>query len=219
MRISFPNLALALAVIVMLAAPTKANAEIHLINQVSLTFDPPTLTITEGDIVRWRWKSGSHTVTNGTGAADPQVGTLFDEALTSANPIVEYQFTTAGTYPYFCRVHEAFNMNGTITVDVASGVETPPVTSATLRQNHPNPFSATTEIEYTIDARAPVTVSVFDTRGRHVVTLESADRAAGVHQVRWNGENARGNRVPAGVYYYRLQAGDLTRIKKLVLLK
>ena len=86
------------------------------INQSGLTFDPDTITIQAGDTVEWNWSGGSHTVTSGTGAADPDVGLLFDEPLNSSNPTVSYTFDTAGDYPYFCRPHELCGMTGIIHV-------------------------------------------------------------------------------------------------------
>ena len=75
---------------------SSACATTHTVTQVNLTFSPDALTVLVGDTVRWVHSSGSHTVTNGTGAADPAAGTLFDEALTAANPVVEYVFARSG---------------------------------------------------------------------------------------------------------------------------
>lgn len=78
-------------------------------------------TIAAGTTVVWTVMDSSfHTVTNGSGSSDPTYGTLFDSPLDPTNPIVTYQFTVPGVYPYFCQPHEFSGMNGTITVTVAA---------------------------------------------------------------------------------------------------
>jgi plastocyanin len=191
----------------------------HIVDQVSLTFVPNTLTIVEGDTVQWVRSGGSHTVTNGTGASDPDVGTLFDAPLNFSNPTFEYVFTTAGTYPYFCRPHESSGMTGTITVDVATGARPPLAAGVTLRQNYPNPFNATTEIGYVLPQAGSVTLGVYDARGRRVATLENGVRSQGPHRAVWNGRTSDGGRVPTGIYFYRLQSGGFVMTKKLVILR
>jgi flagellar hook assembly protein FlgD len=52
-----------------------------------------------------------------------------------------------------------------------------------------------------------------------VRTLVDGARAAGSYQVLWDGRNARGAQVSSGVYFYRLQAGDLTQMRRMLLLK
>jgi plastocyanin len=88
----------------------------HNVNQTGFTFVPANITIQVGDTVMWTHSAGSHTVTNGTGAADVNAGVLFDAPLTAANPTFQYVFNTPGTVPYFCRPHEGLGMKGTITV-------------------------------------------------------------------------------------------------------
>ncbi|MFH0778144.1 MAG: plastocyanin/azurin family copper-binding protein [Candidatus Eisenbacteria bacterium] len=86
------------------------------VTQVNLTFTPDTVTVAVGDTVAWVWTSGSHTVTNGLGAADPDAGSMFDEFLNSSNPFVEFVFTQVGEVPYFCRPYEALGMKGRVFV-------------------------------------------------------------------------------------------------------
>lgn len=80
-----------------------------------LQFNPPTLTVTAGTTVTWEnGGGGAHTVTSATGSGD-----TYD--LTLAAGTVSRQFTTAGTYDYFCRNHgidgaPPTGMHGRITV-------------------------------------------------------------------------------------------------------
>lgn len=106
---------LTLGVVFALAA-TTAMATTHQVNQVGFTFDPDDITINVGDTVEWVWANNSHTVTNGTGPADPNVGTLFDDPLDAGNTMVSYTFNSAGDVPYFCRPHFSFDMTGIVRV-------------------------------------------------------------------------------------------------------
>jgi plastocyanin len=86
------------------------------IRAAAQAFDPMTTTIAAGTTVQWVNGDGvPHTVTSGTGSASADAGKMFDEPLGSGQAF-SFVFSTPGTYPYFCRPHEAANMRGTITV-------------------------------------------------------------------------------------------------------
>jgi len=93
-----------------------AGAADHIITQTGFTFVSDDLTISVGDEVEWDWTGGSHTVTSGTGLADPDIGLFFDVPLDSANDSFSYQFDTVGDFPYFCRPHVDLGMTGIIRV-------------------------------------------------------------------------------------------------------
>jgi hypothetical protein len=88
-----------------------------------------------------------------------------------------------------------------------------------LEQNYPNPFNPVTAVPYQIPRPGRVTVRVIDTRGRTVRTLEDGFRAAGFHEVLWDGRDERGNPAATGVYSVRMEAGDFSRQVKVVLMK
>lgn len=83
-----------------------------------------------------------------------------------------------------------------------------------LSKNFPNPFNATTMIEYTLTASGPVKVEVFDILGRSLETLVDRNQPAGRYQVEWNAA-----KYASGVYFYKIQTADSNSIKKMVLLK
>jgi len=62
-----------------------------------------------------------------------------------------------------------------------------------------------------------VTLTLFDATGRRVTTLLSGTLAAGIHSIPWHGVNAAGKAVPAGVYFYRLEAGRFRDTRKLLI--
>src|SRR5262245_61015486 len=62
-----------------------------------------TVRIKTGEAVTWQWIGGTHTVTNGTGLADPSAGTLFDQPLDLTHTSFTFTFMNAGNFPFFCR--------------------------------------------------------------------------------------------------------------------
>ena len=97
-----------------------------------------------------------------------------------------------------------------------------------LGQNRPNPFARTTLIQYTLARESDVTLDVFDLRGQRVARLVNGREAAGRHEVSFGtgahagagaGAGFSLGRVPAGVYFYRLQAGPLTATRKMLLVQ
>ncbi|MCK6558082.1 T9SS type A sorting domain-containing protein [candidate division KSB1 bacterium] len=94
----------------------------------------------------------------------------------------------------------------------------PPVTFV-LYQNIPNPFKDFTTIDYVMEGRGHVMLRVYDILGRHVRTLVDAVQGEeDIYTVLWHGENDAGKRLPAGIYFYRFEAGRLTQTKKMILL-
>jgi len=75
-----------------------------------------------------------------------------------------------------------------------------------VSRNYPNPFNPSTTIQYRLPDRADVTLTVFNLRGQAVATLVRENQTPGEHLTSWNGEGGNGERVPSGVYVYRLQA-------------
>jgi hypothetical protein len=83
-----------------------------------------------------------------------------------------------------------------------------------LEQNYPNPFNPTTKINYELPITNYVDLSIYNSLGQKVATLVSERQSAGSYQVQWNASG-----FAAGLYYYRLHAGNFSDVKKLILLK
>ena len=83
-----------------------------------------------------------------------------------------------------------------------------------MEQNYPNPFNPSTTINYEMPSSGKVSIKIFNVMGKEVGTLADEYQSAGVHEVKF--QNAS---LPSGAYFYRLQAGDYVRIKKMVLMK
>lgn len=84
----------------------------------------------------------------------------------------------------------------------------------------PNPFrNDATTVAFTLSPGGPVELDVMDVTGRRVARLLDRPLDAGTHEVTWNGRNARGGNVAAGVYFLRLRSGATERVAKLVKLR
>jgi hypothetical protein len=84
-----------------------------------------------------------------------------------------------------------------------------------LKQNYPNPFNPTTTIEYSIPNSGIVTLKVYDVLGQEVATLVDGFKNANqTHRVEFNGL-----KLSSGVYYYTLSTDNVTKTKKMLLLK
>ena len=88
-----------------------------------------------------------------------------------------------------------------------------------LAQNYPNPFNPSTRVDFGVGRAGWVTLTVYDLLGRTVRTLVDEPLAAGRHTVTWNGRDDRGRAVSSGVYLYRLEAGAIQHLRKMLLVK
>ena len=90
-----------------------------------------------------------------------------------------------------------------------------------LNQNYPNPFNPSTSINFDIPEGDPVRVSlrVFNLRGQLVKILVDEVKEPGTHLVHWNGNDRHGRKLSSGIYIYRIQAGEFSKIRKMVILK
>jgi flagellar hook assembly protein FlgD len=70
----------------------------------------------------------------------------------------------------------------------------------------PNPVTGATRVSYALARAGAVSLSVYDATGRQVRNLVSGTLKAGVYAASWDGRDAGGRQVPAGVYYVRLSA-------------
>jgi hypothetical protein len=83
-----------------------------------------------------------------------------------------------------------------------------------LLQCYPNPFNPSTNIEFYLPKAEFVKLSIFDILGREIAVLVDENVQAGKHRVTFDAIN-----LPAGVYFYRMQAGKFQETRKIILLK
>ena len=95
---------------------------------------------------------------------------------------------------------------------VVSIVATPAVFA--LSQNYPNPFNPTTVINYSIASASLVSLKVFDLLGREVAVLVNETMAPGSYMAAFDA-----SRLSSGIYFYRLDAGSFSDVKRLTVMK
>ncbi len=87
-----------------------------------------------------------------------------------------------------------------------------------LYQNYPNPFNPSTKISWQTQANGWQTLKIYDVLGKEIATLVDEYKSSGTYTVEFNSSTETRGLV-SGIYYYRLQVGDFTQTKKLILLR
>ena len=175
---------------------------------------------TPGDVVTYnvvlRSLSPSAVVYTTTTAETTTVCTAY----LGPNKVYEWLVTAVDLLGHERPSREKFRFTTGATTDVAI----PPAASRILlHQNRPNPAHRATEIPFTLAGGGeviPVTLRVFDPRGRLVRTLIDRPEVTGRHYlVDWDGADQMGRRAASGIYYYQLRAGSVVLTRRMVLLR
>ncbi|MFO7895308.1 MAG: C25 family cysteine peptidase [Candidatus Cloacimonadales bacterium] len=85
--------------------------------------------------------------------------------------------------------------------------------------NYPNPFNPTTTISFDLANSGAVSIDVYNTKGQLVKTLADETYSAGTHSVVWNGRDANNKQAASGIYFYKFQAGSVSSMKKMIMIK
>ena len=126
------------------------------------------------------------------------------------------------SFPYQAHPHNGFDYVKQLTAsnpaDMAVNVEglgfSVP-TAFMLAQNYPNPFNPSTNIQYTVNQPANVSITVYDLQGRVIRTLVNREHSVGTHQLQWDA-----GQLASGTYFYRLEAdGQTIQTRKALLIK
>jgi hypothetical protein len=136
------------------------------------------------------FKLGDYTQSN-TGTAPNEVDSAYAEVY-----VYDYAITHDST-----------------TTDVGQGASEIPSTF-TLEQNYPNPFNPETVIRYSLPQSEHASIKIYNSLGSEVSTLFEGLKNAGTYEEKFNA-----GKFASGVYFYKLQAGDYSMIRKMMLLK
>jgi photosystem II stability/assembly factor-like uncharacterized protein len=90
---------------------------------------------------------------------------------------------------------------------------------AALQSAYPNPFNPETTIAYSIEKAGKINIEIYNVKGQLVKTLLNEVKPQGAYAVKWNGTDDKGNAVSSGMYMYRMQTGQFTAAKKMMLVK
>jgi len=95
--------------------------------------------------------------------------------------------------------------------------DAPPAARAPELAAAPNPFNPRTTLAFTLDRGGPVRLAVYDPRGHRLAVLVDEQRAAGRHEIVWDGRDDTGRALPSGLYLARLELESGVGTRKLVL--
>ncbi len=134
----------------------------------------------------------------------------------------DYVFTdsAAGEGTWYYRLKQidmdgTVHLTGGIRVDVLAGVAEPLLPKEfALGQNYPNPFNPSTAITYAVPRPSPVILQVYTLLGERVATLVQEQQQPGYYTVQFDG-----SALASGVYFYRLQAGDLKLMRRMLMVR
>lgn len=150
------------------------------------------------------------TVDRPTQLPDDRTGSFLDDSATENTD-----------YVYRVGLVSPFGTGQTLAVEATSGEyeDVPPLPEVPrLGQNFPNPFNPGTTIRFGLPASMRVRLSIYDVRGRHVVTLVDGVRE-GEDAVTWDGTDAAGNPMASGTYIYTLHTAEGSESRRLTLLR
>lgn len=94
-----------------------------------------------------------------------------------------------------------------------------PPTAYRLDQNYPNPFNPTTKMSYCLPKAEHVLLAVYNMLGQYVRTLVDEDKDTGHYAAIWDGKDDRGQEVPIGIYFYKLQTKGFIDTKQMLFVK
>ncbi|WP_081602616.1 T9SS type A sorting domain-containing protein [Xanthomarina gelatinilytica] len=159
------------------------------------------LTIETGDTVRWTWTDDlPHTVENDTGSTE----TFNSGTITGLGQTYSYTFTVEGVNPYFCGIHGAGNMSGTITVVDQLSVDE---FAASKLLMFPNPVSTELQIQLPNNFNEG-TITIFSVSGKQLfgqfVKNDIKDVTLDLSQFK------------SGMYFIKYQFGEHIETKRLV---
>ena len=121
---------------------------------------------------------------------------------TVCNNTASYNMTSGTLYAFY---------NGLVGIS-NNGNELP--TEFSLKQNYPNPFNPSTSISYGVPKAGLVKLVVYDVLGREISTLVNERKEAGMYNVNFDASS-----LTSGVYFYKVESGDFSETKKMILIK
>jgi hypothetical protein len=110
-------------------------------------------------------------------------------------------------------------LGGKSTTDVKDIVNSDILKDYFLSCSYPNPFNASTTIEFSIPERDHVKLEIYNVLGQKVRTLIDKTLPSGSYRVEWNGKGERGNILSSGIYFYRIESQDFVKVNRMTLVK
>jgi len=134
----------------------------------------------------------------------------------NSNSIKNYSFTDnsiSNSGQYYYRLKQVDN-NGNYKFSsvISSDINFP--ASFSLNQNYPNPFNPNTIISYSVPNVSNVRILIYNAIGQQIKVLENGLKEAGNYSISFNASD-----LPGGIYFYKIEAGTFSQVRKMILLK
>ncbi len=171
--------------------------------------DGKEILIKKSNVMYYWYKNDDQTIGEALGG-NPKVVPYFKEpqgeAVCWASDLSGYYTISEGSHPHLYFYPRIYN---TVVLQGKSNPE-----KFKLNQNYPNPFNPTTTISYQLPESSHINLSIYNINGYLIDTLVNGYRNAGYYSVEWD---ARG--LSSGVYFYRINAGEYSSVRKCAILK
>lgn len=93
------------------------------------------------------------------------------------------------------------------------------VNDGQILSSYPNPFRSSTGIHFVLSGNSDVRVGIYDMSGKLVSTILNGKKETGMHTVKWHGTDDTDVKVPAGIYFIRLDAENSRQVEKVVFMR
>ncbi|MBN1542536.1 T9SS type A sorting domain-containing protein [candidate division KSB1 bacterium] len=196
---------------------------LHLVTAVELSSFSADVEPYQG--VRINWTTRSETQTAGfqvlrsltpSGGFEPLSRDLLTPRADRTYHCIDTTTVAGRTYYYLL---QDINMSGARSSHGPIAVELLLPQEFQVLQNYPNPFNPETQIRFQLPKAAKTRITVYNINGQTVRTLIDDHLEPGYHEISWNGTNDQGKWVGSGLYYYRIDAGNYSGIKKMALVR
>ena len=137
-----------------------------------------------------------HAPGNYSGMVDIEVSATDDKGATGSNTLI------------------TFNVMDELRNDIEINAQ-----NFTISEAFPNPFNPSTSLIFNVNKEEMVKITIYDLLGNRIKNLVNDHYSKGSHSISWHARNNQGQTVSAGVYLYKVQAGEFQSTKKMILLK
>jgi hypothetical protein len=201
------------------------------LEKYSKIFVLPVRSLTHAGLGEWTQSRMRYNTAGVRASIAPASGTITITADKSAVvPVTGLCSGSAEVYGGQCISHVSVDAGQSVVLAVQSGSASgsPGVASAAtadsperaaIQDLSPNPFTRATTIALAVPRRTQVRLVVYDVRGRVVRTLVNRVLSAGTHPIGWDGRTDDGEKVAAGVYFAKLEAGGLLSVRRVAVIK
>jgi len=188
---------------------------------ITLSYDPKVLKVVD---VSTTDLTSDYYVAHKVADGQIKIGLAGSRPLSGSGSLVDVRFQVLGTSGRNAScpitITELQLNEGKIPVVAQSASFAAPLPSSfALSQSYPNPSNPETNIGYRLPVECKLRLEIYNLAGQLVRILVSGKKQAGYHTARWDGRDQLRKEVASRIYFYRIQAGEFTQTRRMVVLK